>query len=364
MNLPERQSLIMQTAKALRQGISRGVWRKHLPGERVLAKQLTVCRPTVRFALDVLEREGWITAAHAGRNRAIIRRPRQFRKVADRRVILLYNELLHSMQFRVLSVVNALRRRLEMKGIKLDVRMYPDVKPSRMGRALQRIVDEQPASAWILTRASLEIQQWFAGRNLPVLINGTCYPGVALPSFATDHRAVCRHAAGLFLGKGHRRMVMPAARVRAAGDDESEDEFRSALMRQRSKDVRCRILKFDGSRRDLLLKLDELYREWQPPVAVLCALAAHALTVFCHARQSGLRVPEDVSIVSRMHDPMLTWTCPVISHYREDIDLLEKKLSSLVLNLVDNGQLPPKDWRLVPEFEPGATVGEVPASCW
>ena len=56
MKIPVRQSLIAQAAEAIRQGIREGLWRDHLPGERQLPARLTVSRPTLRLALDVLRK--------------------------------------------------------------------------------------------------------------------------------------------------------------------------------------------------------------------------------------------------------------------------------------------------------------------
>ena len=57
-SLPMRPSLVAETARVLREGISSGRWPERLPGERELSAALQVGRNTLRAALAELEREG------------------------------------------------------------------------------------------------------------------------------------------------------------------------------------------------------------------------------------------------------------------------------------------------------------------
>ncbi len=58
--LPQRHSLIAETAAVLRQRIEAGEWPLHLPGELDLAALLQVGRNTLRSALALLEGEGYL----------------------------------------------------------------------------------------------------------------------------------------------------------------------------------------------------------------------------------------------------------------------------------------------------------------
>jgi DNA-binding LacI/PurR family transcriptional regulator len=46
-----------------------------------------------------------------------------------------------------------------------------------------------------------------------------------LPFRDLDHRAICRHAAGILLGLGHRKLALVMQKSRRAGDLESEAGF-------------------------------------------------------------------------------------------------------------------------------------------
>ena len=60
LNMPQRQTLTRQTVDALREGMANGIWKGFLPGERELCSFLQISRPTLRAALEIVEREGLI----------------------------------------------------------------------------------------------------------------------------------------------------------------------------------------------------------------------------------------------------------------------------------------------------------------
>ena len=62
-------SLIVQAVRWLRQARADQVWQEHLPGERELCAQVGVSRPTLRLALEQIERDGLVEVTH-GRRRS------------------------------------------------------------------------------------------------------------------------------------------------------------------------------------------------------------------------------------------------------------------------------------------------------
>jgi DNA-binding GntR family transcriptional regulator len=77
--IPERRSLVAQAVEILRASIKDGEWERHLPTEAQLRERMQVGRNTVRAALAVLEKEGWITPGRPGRRREVLRRRRGVR---------------------------------------------------------------------------------------------------------------------------------------------------------------------------------------------------------------------------------------------------------------------------------------------
>src|SRR5476649_1968444 len=75
-DIPKRLSLVTQTEKILLKGIIRGTWKYHLPGERILAKELQVSRGTLHAALAMLAKQNLIRIHH-GRSCEIVQQGRR-----------------------------------------------------------------------------------------------------------------------------------------------------------------------------------------------------------------------------------------------------------------------------------------------
>jgi hypothetical protein len=69
--LPKRTSLVSETAAAIKVWVKTGTLSGELPGELQLKDRLGVGRDTLRLALKLLEREGWVTPARQGRQRRV-----------------------------------------------------------------------------------------------------------------------------------------------------------------------------------------------------------------------------------------------------------------------------------------------------
>ncbi len=356
MKLPVRHSLILTVADALRDGIRQEVWRDYLPGERHLAAQLQVSRPTLRGALKMIAGESWLSPPHRGRRRAIIRHPRNPPTGLFRNVTMLYDALIPGPPFRVLLLIDEIRRALQEHGITLEVLPVPRGSSTAIGNALQTLTRERPSSVWMLNRVSKMVQQWFADRALPVLVNGTCHEGIRLPSVGTDYRAVCSHARHMLARAGYRTIMMISSRAApAAGDMESEHAVFSEQQGDPAVTPNCRSLHFDGDRNLLARTLDTCLHNADRPLAFLCFHPIHAVAALCHLRQRGCDVPGDVGVLSREYDPVFAWTTPTIAHYRMDIERMARKFARLLPTLIERGSIPVKAYRIIPEYVPGGS---------
>lgn len=56
-DIPHRFSLVAETVRVLRDGLSSGRWTGYFPGEHELCAELRVSRMTLRVAIEQLARE-------------------------------------------------------------------------------------------------------------------------------------------------------------------------------------------------------------------------------------------------------------------------------------------------------------------
>jgi LacI family transcriptional regulator len=343
-----RQPLAARAAEALREALHNDVWGERLPGERELSRQLNVSRPTLRAALAELERSGLITVAQ-GCQRKIVRSPSRSVPPESRAVGLLTPLPLREVPPFALCWMDKLRELLAAEGLDLQIhagrRWY-----ARPAKDLAALMEESSACAWVLFVANEAMQQWFAARSQPCVLSGSAYPGLDLPSVDVDYRAVCRHAAGLLLARGHRRIALLLEGPQLGGDRESEAGFREAFAGHADLPSPL-VLEHDGTPAGLRRRVAELLRFDEPPTGFLVGRSLPALTVASELTRLGRTAPR-VEVICRDSDHFLDFLSPAIGQYRYDPNVHARRLARAVVRLTQGG--PSKSIRSMPEFVPAA----------
>lgn len=352
--LPQRFSLVTQTVQSLRECIRSGHWKIHLPGERELCDHLQVSRTTIRAALEEMQQQGLLEVADRRRRLIKTKRASHGAKAHQRVVALLMPSALHTMHPRTLFVIDALRGHLAKAGCMAEVHTQSTCFSAHPGRALERLTKEHPADAWVVFGSKEPMQRWFTQRHLPVLVFGSCQPGIHLQSVDADHRAACRHAGSVLWRKGHRRIALILPRNAYGGELDSEQGFRAAL--EDMPGTQLSLLRHDGTASHVCALLKKAMIAPQPPTAYLVTHAEHALTAMTHLMRMGKRIPQDVAIISRDDHSFLQSASPAIAHYVINPTLLARRVATAARQLVTNGALPAHTIRLMPKFVSGESV--------
>ena len=354
-SLPPRVSLAAQVTSCLRTAIAEGRWRDWLPAERALGEALQVSRSTLRLALEQLAREGVVRAEHGAGHRILASHPLRSTP-PSRDVALLTPEPLERLRPSQTLWIDELRALLAEQGSRLSIvhgRAYGRDEP---GPALARLVRQRPHGCWVLLLASAGCQRWFAQRGLPAVVAGTCHEGVDLPYRDIDHRATCRHAAGVLLGRGHRRIALVCPRTRFAGDLESEAGFLEGVGRGGRDDSRGMLCRHAGTPAGLMRALGLLMAGPRRPTGLVVVNAHHSLTVVSGLARLGWRVPEDVSVLSRDDDPFLSFLVPPLARYAAQPREFARSVVRPVKELLAGGPAVVRAAWSMPRFEPGASV--------
>jgi len=352
--LPQRLSLVAQTSHSLREGIRTGYWREYLPAERELCARLQISRRTLRAALEALQREGLLRVE--GRARRIVSRRHSSAARAGRSrvVTVLAARSPRELHPTAMLLLDTLRDNLARAGFRIDFHANPSCFSARPARALAKVAHQNPGAVWVTFGSREPMQRWFMQRLLPLLVLGSCRPGIALPSIDVDFHATCRHAGDVLWRKGHRRFAVVLPRDAFDGDDESERGFREAL--RPHPEARLRVLRHNGSAAHLCSLLDAALRESAPPTGFFVAHPRDALTVLTHLLRRGKRVPQDAAVLARDDESYLAHTSPVLSRYATDPQHFARKVSAAVRTLAETYTLAPKAIRLMPAFIAGETV--------
>lgn len=355
--IPRRASLVAQTIAILREEIQSGRWRHWLPGENELCGQLHVSRVTLRAALTQLQRERWLEASQGQRRRILPKRAGKRAAATNNRVVLLSAEPLQTLPVFAVFWIDALRQQLSDANFHLEVHVSRSVYGSRTGHALKALTDTIHPAAWVLYRSTGEMQRWFSAKALPAVITGSRHPGIELPSLDVDYRATCRHAAGQFLSKGHRRLVLLNPETGTGGELESEQGFSEATTQTAVADVQASVVRHDGTVAGICARLDALLRKPAPPTALLVSRPVHVLTVQGHLMRRGIKLPQDMALISRDDDSFLEHVVPSVARYSSNPGAFTEKLAKLVLGVAAGGVLKAADHRIMPTFLRGESFG-------
>jgi LacI family transcriptional regulator len=347
--------MVAQTVAFLHAQIESGAWREWLPSERSLCELLQVSRNTLRSALAQLQQDGVIQPVHGSGNRILAAQTRTAPRGA-RDVALLTPEPIERLRPMQTLWIDDMRALLSERGVRLRVFHGAQYYAANPGPALAKLVARNPHGCWILMLASEPLQRWFAENTVPCILAGSPFPGLDLPSRDLDHRAACRHAAGVLLGLGHRRLALMTVKSPRAGDLESEAGFLEAVKSSPHAEADARVIHHEETVAGVDQAVRRVLKLNPRPTALLVVHPYHYLAVVSRLAESGIRIPRDISVVSRDDDPFLTFVSPVPARYTVKPHVLARNLLRPVLELLDGGTIGQRTGRLMPEFVRGESI--------
>lgn len=351
------QSLPAQVAARLAEAIEQGAWGTWLPGERALAKSMQVGRKTLRKALSQLQRDGALETRHGLGHRIVsAARPGAAARAAGGSVGLLTPESLENLRPFTALWVDELRSLLFEGGVKLEAFSGQRFFTARPDKALGRLLEQHPQTCWILAHSHEPIQRWFHEGRIACVVAGSPHPGLSLPNVDLDYAALCRHATGEMARRGHRRVVLFTRQSQRAGDLETERGFDDGIRGLPHPEIISSIVRHDGTVEGAYRALARIFNASLPPTAMLVAQSAFYLTTVSFLAERGLRVGEDVSLVSRDDESFLAYLRPVPARYSCNPNTYAKRLLQQ-LRLVLDGNAAHATQRIEPRFLPGASLG-------
>jgi LacI family transcriptional regulator len=349
------RSLPVQVAERIRREIQAHTWVSLLPGERALTDTLRVSRKTLRKALALLQNHGVIENTHGVRRRIVLRAGPNAHPEST--VGLITPDSLENLPPYTTLWVNALRVLLLENRLRHTIFVAHRIFRPGPDKALARLVEQNPQACWVLTHSNEFIQKWFLNHSVPCVVAGSCSVGLRLPNIDLDYFAVCRHAAGAMLRRGHRRIAFVTDELQRMGDIESELGFLDGVRRSAHSDVEPLVSRHDGTVSGALHIIERLFSLSTPPTALLIAKPAYYLTTIAFLAQRGLSVPRHVSLVSRDYDRFLSYLTPPPACYSFSPELYARRLFPLVVATMHGQPITQPSQRILPRFVMGSSLG-------
>lgn len=306
--------------------------------------------------LKQLEQDG-VLRVRQGCNRLIRMQDRNAcRKTRVRQVILLTPHPLEEMEGYVSLKVARLEQYLQRAGIYLEILNRKGCYSSRQEAALANLAAQYPDSCWILQQSTIQMQSWFRDRGLPVVLNGGNFEGFDFPSVDLDQRAVSRHAAGLLISRGHRRICFLGTTEPTAGSEAALEGFRDALSGNGRSGLRPIIVRSSNKRDNILSNMKEIIGRRDRPTAIIVQHAHTTLTVIGYLTDRGLRIPEDIAIICTTDALFFKNIYPSVARYSRNLDQMIHRLGEAVTQVAAGNRLRGKRIVLIPDFIAGASI--------
>ena len=221
-----------------------------------------------------------------------------------------------------------------------------------------RIVREMaktPADAWIVEAGSRRLLEWCAGQPTPCLALYGRTGGLQLARTGPDKVEAYRAATRLLIELGHRRIVIIQRGARSPAAPERA--FLEELAAHGVATSGYNLPNWKETPEGFSQLLERLFLH-SPPTALIVDEAPRYIAAAEFLARRGIKVPEQVSLVSTDDDPSLAWCHPPIARMRWDPKPVIRRVVRWV-DAVRKGNADRKIINYPAEFIPGGSVGPV-----
>lgn len=336
-----------------------------LPSEHRLAEELKIARSTVRQAMSHLEREGFIHRVH-GKGTFVRDRPRPQKRESRDLFALIVPETQS-------GYYPAFQRSFEDAASELHCQVIvcnSNNDVDRQGNTILQLIDRRVAGVAIVPTTNpptpayhlRQLQQ----HKIPVVCCSRPVDGVIAPLLAIPFEAVGHKAGEMLIAAGHRKIAYVAT-TRAISSVGYERGLRAALKTATSGNAEL-LVHFGGSsnhpdvaqhEEEITQAIESMLARPQRPTAIFTSFDSVAELAHMYLVSHGMRVPQDISLVSfggswrrgPFSRQLSAVTIDEAHLGREAIDLLEKMRSGVLPIEWNHQQDVPLAWN------PGRTLG-------
>ena len=239
-----------------------------------------------------------------------------------------------------LEILTGVERVAEEAGLSLAVSAVHN-RASLTGRWLQSLISRSSQGAiLVLSDLSREQRAELARRTLPfVMVDGVNVPPPDVPSVGTTNFAGGYAATEHLIGLGHTRIAaiggpeqFLCTRARIAGYRAAMEAAGLPLRREW---VRYGDFHHDGGAE----AANRLFALDPPPTAIFAGSDQQATGVYTVARQRGLRIPDDCSVVGFDDLNFVRWMSPALTTVRQPLHEMGVSAARTLLRIISGERL-------------------------
>lgn len=328
-----------------------------LETEAEIAERFSFSRQTVRQALANLEQEGIIEKIQGSGSYIKRQLPRETKTVLTQSVTIISSYTDSYIFPRILQSMAAV---LQKSGYSTRI-MFTNNRRETERRILNGLVQQNSSDPLIvepvtsaLPNPNRRLYQTLQERGIPVIFFNTFYPDLDIPHVSLDDIATGRKVTEYLISLGHRKVGCIFKNDDGQGYRRFQG-YQEALLHARISVDEKRVCWVDTTKlKEMLKKDDWILDRLKDCTAVVCYNdeVAYMLTEMCQS--SGIRIPEDLSIVS-IDNSRLTELAPVpLTSAHHPMEALGEKTAQMLLAMIEKPAGSPSEFTY--EFRPEITV--------
>ena len=361
MTLISHRTVASQIAVQLRANIEKGAWGEWLPTERVLCQTMQASRNTIRAAINQLKADGLVKAERPAGNRIVSSIGRSEKGRQSKSIGVVVPQAVHLLRPLIALWLDELKDMLLEEGCLLRVYHGSQYYRANPARPLAKLLKQNRHDAWVLVLSSQTMQQWFARSDIRCLVAGSIYPGIDLPFCDFDYRTICRHAVGVLLRLGHRRIALLNHDYPRAGEVAGELGFREGIRASSHSDVISSVVYHHDDVETVQRALERLRRGRAGfPTGIIVSSSYAYLSVVTLLASLRLRVPQDVSLISRDDDALLKAFYPAPARYAVSPHAFARRLIGPISALIRGQPVTRAATYFLPKFAAGGSTAAPP----
>jgi DNA-binding LacI/PurR family transcriptional regulator len=358
MPLITGNSLPEQAAVHPREGVRQGRWGDPFPGEQQLASELDVSRHTVRRALQILEKEGVLSGHGQGCSRGITAAGAVAVSQRPLRVNILRHDERLTDNPQTSMVLIEIMHSLEAAGHQVTCLKKSQIELKHDVARLSRHLTKTPADAWVVECGSHPLLEWCASQPTPCLALYGRTEGLPLARIGPDAVPAYRVATRQLIALGHRRIVQIVREgFRKPMPEGCELAFLEELKAHDIPTGDYNLPDWEENSAGFNRLMEGLFKS-TPPTALIIDETCWFIAALAFLVRRGIRVPEEVSLVSGDCETTLDVCHPQFAHMRWDNRLIVRRVVRWV-NAVRKGRGDRRSINLCAEFVPGGSIGPV-----
>lgn len=343
-----------QTAKFLKNAIFERRWVGMMPGSEKLATELGINAKTAEGALKLLEREG-VLRSQGRRKKRLIVGPKNPEESRMRIGILEFDPDIERQAFLYQAqhvLLESGHRAFFGEKSLTELRFDLD--------RVIRLVNREKADAWIVDAGSREILEWFACQKFPTFALFGRRGGLPIAGIGPDQPTATRVVARKLFELGHRRIVLLARPSRILPvPGATERAFLEELSAHGIEPSQFNLPVWNETAEGLRVCIDAMMR-FTPPTAIITSEPPFYFAVQQHLLQSGMKIPDDVSLVCSDADSNFRWLRPSVAHVSWSSQPWVNRIGHWA-DKISRGKTDRSQSHSKATFIPGDSVGRAPA---